>query len=175
MISNGIVADSRKTTLRKCSWPTIGLPNRSIVKGCRSAIAQSTRKNRLETITASTKSGHSGTMSRIGISAEFGGGFWNSRPKMKMHPNKERRRLSSPARMSRPMQNHLSMVFIGISAAAAAQAAQVFKNLRIEDRRADLVNTHRPLAQVDLAAAVRAKRVVLVLEADQHAASGTVE
>ena len=44
-----------------------------------------------------------------------------------------------------------------------AEPAQVLQHFRIEDRRADLVDAHGPLAQVDLAAAVAAEREVFVL------------
>ncbi len=57
-------------------------------------------------------------------------------------------------------------VVIGVTAAStgasAACAAQVFQHFGVEYRRADLVNAHRPLAQVDLAATVAAEREVFV-------------
>lgn len=56
----------------------------------------------------------------------------------------------------------------------AAATAQVLKNLRVENRRADLVYAHCPFAQVYLAAAVAAKREVFVPWLNQCAAGGAV-
>ena len=47
-------------------------------------------------------------------------------------------------------------VVIGVSA-AAAQAAKVFQDFGVEDGRADLVDAHGPLAEIDFAAAIQQK------------------
>src|ERR1035437_1905024 len=66
-------------------------------------------------------------------------------------------------------------VVMGISVAATAQASQVFEDFGVQDRRADLVDAHGPLAKVDLAAAVRAEREVLVFDSYEHTAGGAAE
>jgi len=53
--------------------------------------------------------------------------------------------------------------------------AEVFEHLRVEDGRADLVCAHRPLAEIDLAAAVAAEGEVLAVAADKRIARGAVE
>ena len=58
---------------------------------------------------------------------------------------------------------------------ATAKLAQIFKDLGIEYGRADLVSAHRPLAEVDLAAAIGTEREVLVLGPDQHSARRAAE
>jgi hypothetical protein len=55
---------------------------------------------------------------------------------------------------------------MGVAAAIAAEFAQVFEDFRVKDGRADFVDTHGPLAEVDFAAAVAAEREVLVFGAD---------
>jgi hypothetical protein len=67
------------------------------------------------------------------------------------------------------------LVFIRVSIAAAAEAAEIFEDFGVEDGRADLVDTHGPLAEVDFAAAVAAEGEVFVVEADEHAAGGAME
>jgi hypothetical protein len=57
----------------------------------------------------------------------------------------------------------------------SGEAAQVFEDFGVEDGGADLVNAHGPFAEVDLAAAVTAKREVLVFHLHEHTASGAVE
>src|SRR6185437_1254905 len=57
---------------------------------------------------------------------------------------------------------------------ASSASTQVLKNLRIENRRAYLVNAHRPFAEVDLAAAIAAKRKVLSARLNQCVARRAV-
>ena len=58
-----------------------------------------------------------------------------------------------------PVESHSSCE---LSVAASAEPAEVFEDFGVEDRRADLVDAHGPLAEIDLAAAVAAERKVLV-------------
>ena len=60
-------------------------------------------------------------------------------------------------------------------AVSAAEGAQVFEHVGIEDGRADLVDAGGPLAEVDLAAAVTAEREVLAIERDEFRAGGAAE
>ena len=64
---------------------------------------------------------------------------------------------------------------IGIPAAVVAKFAEIFQDFGVQNGRADLVHAHRPLAEIDLAAAVTAEREVFVGHADQHAASRAAE
>ena len=64
---------------------------------------------------------------------------------------------------------------MGVSALAAAEAAEVFEDFGVEDGGTDFVDAHGPLAEVDLAAAVRAEGEIFVVDADQHAAGGAAE
>jgi hypothetical protein len=66
-------------------------------------------------------------------------------------------------------------VVMRVSAAASAEFTEIFEDFGVEDGRADLVDAGGPFAEVDFAAAVTAKREVLVVETDQHAAGGAVE
>ena len=63
---------------------------------------------------------------------------------------------------------------MGVSALAAAEASEVFEDFGVEDGGADFVDTHGPLAEVDLAAAVRAEGEVLVFDSNEHTAGGAV-
>jgi hypothetical protein len=63
-------------------------------------------------------------------------------------------------------------VFIGV---ILHVSTQIFEDFGVKDWRADFVDAHGPLAEIDLAAAVRTKREVLVRGADQHSAGGAVE
>ena len=58
---------------------------------------------------------------------------------------------------------------------AAGQLAEIFEHFGIEHGRADLVNAHGPLAEIDLAAAIRAEGKVFVLGLNNHAAGGAME
>ena len=60
-------------------------------------------------------------------------------------------------------------------AVPAAECAQIFEYFGVEDGRADLVDAGGPLAEVDLAAAVRAEGEVLAVEQDQLGAGGAAE
>jgi hypothetical protein len=66
----------------------------------------------------------------------------------------------------------VGLVFIGV---ILHVATQVFEDFGVEDRRADFVDSHGPLAEVDLAAAVTTEGKVLVCAADQHSAGGAAE
>src|SRR6266568_1205723 len=66
-------------------------------------------------------------------------------------------------------------LIVRIPAPASAQATEVFEHLRVQHRRTYLVDAHCPLAKVNLAATVTAKREVLILGTNKHATSRAVE
>src|SRR5579863_1964774 len=90
-------------------------------------------------------------------------------------PRNDSKEASNPATTNEPMQDHFFLVLIRTSGMTPRQSAEVFEDFRIEDRGADLIDTHGPLAEVDLATAVRAEREVFVLGANEHAAGGAAQ
>lgn len=58
---------------------------------------------------------------------------------------------------------------------SAAEFAEIFEDFRVEDGGTDLVDAHRPFAEVDFATAIGAEWKVFVLWTDQHAAGGAAE
>jgi len=64
---------------------------------------------------------------------------------------------------------------IEVPSAVVSKFAEILQDFGIQNGRADLVHTHRPLAEIDLAAAVTAEGEVLVGHADEHAAGGAAE
>jgi len=67
------------------------------------------------------------------------------------------------------------LFIVGAFIVPTAQASEIFEHLGIEYGRTDSVHTHRPLAKVDFAASVAAKREIFILSADQHAARRAAE
>jgi hypothetical protein len=65
-------------------------------------------------------------------------------------------------------------LLIGVTA-IRREAAEVFENFRVEDRRADFVNAHGPFAEIDFAAAIAAEGKVFVADADDHCAVRAAE
>ena len=59
--------------------------------------------------------------------------------------------------------------------AVEAEAAEIFENFRVEDGRADFVDSHGPFAEIDFATAVAAKGKVFVADADDHCAGRAME
>jgi hypothetical protein len=66
------------------------------------------------------------------------------------------------------------LVVIGISG-ILVPVAQIIQDFRVKDRRADFIDIHSPLAQVNLAATVAAKGKVLIRGMHRQATSGTVK
>ena len=66
-------------------------------------------------------------------------------------------------------------VFIVVASTVGAHVAEVFEDFGVEDGRADFVDPHGPLAEIDFAAAIAAEREVFVAEADDGCAGRAAE
>jgi len=137
---------------------------------------QSTSEPRFENATAKTKSGKAKRYGRRRASVN-GNGRVGANPghTSPEKPSIESNRLSRPPKNSDRPQSHFLLAIIRVSAAAGAEAAEVFENFGVENRGTDFVDTCCPFAEIDFAAAVAAEGKVFAAGADDHPASGTVE